>query len=175
MSDKTSLQNSPRDPVLVMFHNGRMHTPFFSTPWQIFEATPVLFEVWYRGKRELFFDAGGSSATEPPMQSAMKCIVQLDKWIARKLESGENLHLYTVHPRSIIGRFYGRLGVLAGYKFEIPLDRLIWQDLCELVNYPAILSLEERQAFSPKRLCETTLINTSDPMDVLWQTLMRFQ
>ena len=111
----------------------------------------------------------------------MKLSVFLDEWRPRQagtLEACPQDVIYGVHIKSVLLRLLGRWAVLRGApKCQLinpPVGTPVFQDLCELFNYPAVLTKEERYSFSPAHIDSVLNIKSESSTESAWNLAKRF-
>ncbi len=178
--------------VLASFHSERLSDPFPLEPWQMIDtaksqSAPMVFEAWASTGRDVppvsiaRYAMPALSGTGPTPGALM------DTYLGNMIAAATTLEkyftdnpvelpmVYGVHTKSMMARLTTRWAGLRGYNTP-QLSRTQFPDLCETVNYPAILSLDERRAFSPERLAAILgLPGQQSVMQILWTTLHRFR
>jgi hypothetical protein len=91
------------------------------------------------------------------------------------MEGGQGQpQVFTVHSRNLLCRMVDRWAKLRNVNFNI-LRTANFTDVVELLNYPAILTAEERMSFNYTRLGITTNQPVpEDPVELLIQTCQIF-
>jgi hypothetical protein len=158
-------------------------TEFPSDPWQMTPKdtpeTAWIVEVASLGasvfkEERMVFENGLEDAL-------MKTPAFLDSWRSRAagtLEACPVDVIYGIHIKSVLLRLLGRWAVLRGAPncnlINPPVGTPVFQDLCELFNYPAGLTKEERYSFSPARIDRVLNIKSGSSTEAAWNLARRF-
>ena len=105
----------------------------------------------------------------------------LDQWRDSQggiLEATRQDVIYSVHTKSVLLRLLGRWAVLRGAPncelINPSIGAPVFQDLCELFNYPAVLTKEERYSFSPSHIAKVLNIHAGSSTEAAWNLAKRF-
>ena len=152
---------------------GMQDFPFVHDPWDVWRGGAELViapvtkqDTAMHATRVAIQGFGGNLAQ---LAAAIQVVV---------MPYGDGPHtFFGVHTKSVLLRVFGRWAQIRGTQF-LPLTGTpppLVQDLFELVNYPAIVTKEERYAFSPT--CINSLLGiavTQSPTDSTWLLAQRF-
>lgn len=149
------------EAIVAGFYARDLRRPFYRDPWEILtdltSGATVDFQaalVQAHGESMLCrFGIPPAATEQAAIQSLVACSRELDRILNEKHKRDGKAPplIYSVHPKSVICRIVGRWATMHGVQNSFPMTAQ-FVDLCEVLNYPAMMTVEERFAFSPYRL-----------------------